>query len=137
MIYRDMKRHLVADSLEELHAFAAKVGIKRHWFDPDPRGGKPHYDIPVRMTHSKVFAETQLVSSREILRLSKLMVSRRAVERFSRMAAESPEIRRAGVRETMIVNAIRSQIPTATDEQCSAIARRIMSRLNVEEPQLC
>jgi hypothetical protein len=37
--------HLVSDkSLEELHEFAQKLGLKRHWF----QGGKrahPHYDL--------------------------------------------------------------------------------------------
>lgn len=34
--------HMVADSLEDLHAMAAKIGIKRRWF----QGSRyPHYDI--------------------------------------------------------------------------------------------
>ena len=34
---------MYADSLEELHAFAAKLGLKRAWFQDDPR--LPHYDL--------------------------------------------------------------------------------------------
>lgn len=38
--------HLQADSLEELHAFAARLGLKREWFQTKP--GRPeldHYDV--------------------------------------------------------------------------------------------
>lgn len=35
--------HLYADSNEELHAFAARLGLKREWFQPSSSG--PHYDI--------------------------------------------------------------------------------------------
>jgi len=40
--------HLVADSLEELHATARRLGLKRRWFqDPPslPAGRRPHYDL--------------------------------------------------------------------------------------------
>lgn len=35
--------HLTADTLEELHAFAARIGLKRAWFQ-DHRLA-PHYDL--------------------------------------------------------------------------------------------
>jgi len=35
--------HLVADSLEELHAFAARLGLQRGWFQN--KGRYPHYDV--------------------------------------------------------------------------------------------
>ncbi len=35
--------HLVAESLEELHAFAAVLGLKRGWFQE--RASYPHYDV--------------------------------------------------------------------------------------------
>jgi hypothetical protein len=38
--------HLQADSLEELHAFAARLGLRREWFQSKP--GRPendHYDL--------------------------------------------------------------------------------------------
>src|SRR5690242_15599758 len=38
--------HLQADTVEELHAFAAQLGLRREWFQSKP--GRPdhdHYDI--------------------------------------------------------------------------------------------
>lgn len=35
--------HLVADSLDELHTFAAALGLKRSWFQE--RASYPHYDV--------------------------------------------------------------------------------------------
>ncbi len=35
--------HLVADSLDELHAFAEELGLKRAWFQD--RASYPHYDV--------------------------------------------------------------------------------------------
>ena len=38
--------HMVSDaSLDELHAFAAKLGLKRSWFQPCPPKAVPHYDL--------------------------------------------------------------------------------------------
>lgn len=35
--------HLIAGTNEELHAFAARLGLKRGWFQP--AGSGPHYDL--------------------------------------------------------------------------------------------
>lgn len=37
--------HLLADSEDELHEFAAKIGMKRSWFQPAKVGAMPHYDL--------------------------------------------------------------------------------------------
>lgn len=36
--------HMTADSLDELHAFAESIGVKRCWFERSRRG-VPHYDL--------------------------------------------------------------------------------------------
>jgi len=36
--------HLLADSVAELHVFATRLGLKRHWFQD---GRWPHYDLTV------------------------------------------------------------------------------------------
>ncbi|HEX9012215.1 MAG TPA: DUF4031 domain-containing protein [Anaerolineaceae bacterium] len=36
--------HLASESLEELHAAAQRIGLRREWFQDKPRF--PHYDLP-------------------------------------------------------------------------------------------
>jgi hypothetical protein len=36
--------HLTADTPAELHAFAARIGLRRAWFQDKP-GGRWHYDV--------------------------------------------------------------------------------------------
>jgi len=38
--------HMIADSLEELHAMADRIGMERRWFQAPPKASHPHYDIP-------------------------------------------------------------------------------------------
>ena len=55
--------HLVSDvSLDELHAFAAAVGIPRRVFQGD------HYDVPEEYRDAMVTAGAVEVGSRELLR---------------------------------------------------------------------
>lgn len=35
--------HMVADTLDELHAMADRIGMKREWFQGD--ASTPHYDV--------------------------------------------------------------------------------------------
>lgn len=35
--------HLMADSLDELHAFAGRIGMKKRWFQN--HASHPHYDL--------------------------------------------------------------------------------------------
>ena len=34
--------HMIADTEDELHAMADKIGLKREWFQD---GSRPHYDV--------------------------------------------------------------------------------------------
>lgn len=72
MIYTDGV-HLIADSLEELHAFAAAIGIKRIWFENRRGKQHPHYDIPMSMKQTVLSAGVKRVSSREIVELLRSM----------------------------------------------------------------
>src|ERR687888_1919482 len=54
--------HLVSDtSFEELHAFAARLGIPRHRFQGD------HYDLPPRLRATALALGAEEVSTRELL----------------------------------------------------------------------
>jgi hypothetical protein len=37
--------HLLADTEQELHKMAYKIGLKRAWFQPSPPASAPHYDL--------------------------------------------------------------------------------------------
>jgi hypothetical protein len=55
--------HLVSDvSLDELHAYADRVGIPRRGFQGD------HYDVPEEMRDELIAAGAVLVESRELIR---------------------------------------------------------------------
>lgn len=64
-VYIDCVGHLVADSLDELHEFAYRLGLKRRWFQ-DKR--LPHYDLTTaRKRRRAVIEGAWLVTSREIV----------------------------------------------------------------------
>jgi len=37
--------HLFSSDLDELHAFAARLGLSRSWFQRPPKASWPHYDV--------------------------------------------------------------------------------------------
>lgn len=39
--------HLQADTLEELHEFAERLGLRREWFQPGTRPEAAHYDVSI------------------------------------------------------------------------------------------
>jgi len=69
MVILDKKGHLCStSSLDELHLFASKLGMKREWFQ-DKR--IPHYDlITERMKRKAVKLGARLVSSKTIVKNS-------------------------------------------------------------------
>jgi Protein of unknown function (DUF4031) len=72
--------HLVSDaSYEELHAFAADLGIPRRAFDRD------HYDVAAERYAAAVAAGARPASTREIVaRLHAAGLRRRKVSRLAR-----------------------------------------------------
>ena len=72
--------HLASDSsLDELHAFAARIGLPRRAFERD------HYDVLAERFDDAVAAGAQVVSSREIVRrLHAAGLRRRKISRLAR-----------------------------------------------------
>ncbi len=59
IVYPNAKRpfdkgscHMTADTLEELHAMALRIGMKREWFQDHPL--MPHYDLTPRRRKAAV-----------------------------------------------------------------------------------
>jgi hypothetical protein len=71
MIFFDKIGHLISDhSLQELHLFANKLGLKREWFQDKPE--RPHYDLTTTRARARAEAAGAiLVDGREIVRLLK------------------------------------------------------------------
>lgn len=65
--FKEGSCHLFTDgAIEELHAFAAKLGLRRGWFQPHHI--LPHYDLtPARRAKAVALGATE-VSMREYLR---------------------------------------------------------------------
>ena len=62
--------HLISDqSVEELHAFVAKMGLSRRGFHDKP--GQPHYDLLEGMVEDALAHGAKQVTTREIIRLLK------------------------------------------------------------------
>ena len=58
--------HLVSDtSLDELHAFAGGLGLRREWFQ---EGSIPHYDLADDRHRLALDRGAEFVSSRELVR---------------------------------------------------------------------
>jgi hypothetical protein len=59
--------HMVADTLEELHAMADAIGIQRRWFQNDP--DHPHYDIAQSKRALAVKHGAVEITSRQLVEL--------------------------------------------------------------------
>jgi len=74
----DRWSHLVADTDEELHAFARRLGMRRAWFQDKP--GRPHhahYDLPERARAEAVALGAVEVTWRQ---LGRMLRDRRAAD---------------------------------------------------------
>jgi hypothetical protein len=59
--------HLLADEEQELHAFAAALGLRRAWFQHSPaKPWKDHYDLPEHVRREAVAAGAQEVDLRTV-----------------------------------------------------------------------
>lgn len=76
--------HMLADSLEELHEMADRIGMRRAWFQDKP-GGIPHYDL---MTVKRAMAvecgaiEVDRRRTAEIIRMWRKKGEPRVVDKF-------------------------------------------------------
>lgn len=69
MIYTD-NIHLCADTVDELHQFAYKIGLKRCWFH-GVRKGHPHYDLHGSFNKIVIEQGALLVNTRNLIKLLK------------------------------------------------------------------
>ncbi len=66
----DRWSHLVADTDEELHAFASKLGMRREWFQHKvSRPHQSHYDLPERSRQQALELGAVSVTWRQVGRM--------------------------------------------------------------------
>jgi Protein of unknown function (DUF4031) len=64
--------HLTADSEEELHVFAGRLGIPQRGFHHDPaRPWKAHYDIPEAVREEALRLGARPITRREAARMQR------------------------------------------------------------------
>ena len=74
--------HLIADTTEELHAFAARLGLERVRFHGNPaRPWKDHYDVPEAKRQRAIQLGARPISRREAVAMlrAKRLVLREAL----------------------------------------------------------
>lgn len=72
----DSACHLMADTLAELHAFAARIGLKRCWFQGD------HYDLTEGRRAAAVQAGAVEVTARQLVEVRRKLRSVVAEQRL-------------------------------------------------------
>ena len=60
--------HLLADTVEELHTFARRLGLKPHWFQ-DHRQSRPHYDLAPSLRAKAVALGAREITDEEVVEL--------------------------------------------------------------------
>jgi len=60
--------HLMAEDLDELHAFAARVGLKRSWFQGHTK--YPHYDLVAWRRQRAIQLGAVSVTVRELVKMA-------------------------------------------------------------------
>jgi hypothetical protein len=70
--------HLIADSIEELHVFAARLGMKPAWYQAE---SSPHYDLTERRRSAAVrLGAVELDRRALVAKLRELRAARKTVE---------------------------------------------------------
>lgn len=59
--------HMVADTRDELHEMAAKLGLKRSWFQDMPKSSSPHYDVSISKRDEAIRLGAILVNGRGLV----------------------------------------------------------------------
>lgn len=110
--------HLVSDrSLDELHVFAARVGVPRQGFDRD------HYDVPAEAYDLVVQAGAEAVPSRELLtRLLASGLRQRRAETPGRRRPGQPLLRPPRLRPGATVAVVAPAGPVPADRLDAGLA---------------
>jgi hypothetical protein len=73
--------HLLADDIDELHRFAARLGVHRASYQGPPRTSAPHYDLTAFERRRAMALGARACSREEIVAVVRLVRVRRGGER--------------------------------------------------------
>lgn len=66
---RMLMSHMIADSLDELHEMAKRIGVDKKHFQDKP--GQPHYDICRSKKELAISFDAKLIDDREMIAILK------------------------------------------------------------------
>lgn len=72
--------HMVADTLDELHAMADKIGVSRRWYQGPPKTRHPHYDIAMSKRAMAVAAGAVEVDIRAVPDIARACLAKEATK---------------------------------------------------------
>lgn len=75
--------HMVADSVEELHAMADRIGVARRWYQGPPATVNPHYDICMSKRALAIQNGAKEVTMREAVKVIDAM-RKQAIDDYKR-----------------------------------------------------
>jgi signal recognition particle subunit SEC65 len=76
--------HLVADSIDELHSFAARLGLQRKWFQSNSY--YPHYDVTLSVRFKAVELGAINADRRQIIVCCKQMRAQIEAEKLMQLS---------------------------------------------------
>lgn len=79
--------HMLADTVDELHEMAAKIGMRREWFQPF---SSPHYDLSKAMRAKAVQHGAIEINNRQVAEL----IKKRRAEWIAQLAVNPRRINR-------------------------------------------
>lgn len=81
--------HMVADTVDELHAMADKIGVARQWYQGPPKTINPHYDICTKMRDRAIACGATELTMRQAVHVINGM-QRKAIEDYMASQIKTP-----------------------------------------------
>lgn len=77
--------HMIADTVDELHAMARALGLKTAWFQPT---SFPHYDVTIKNRERAIAMGAELLTERELVK---------KIQQLRKTAEYNTDIKKMGI----------------------------------------
>lgn len=88
MVYSD-GIHLIADTIEELHAFAKRIGLSRDWYEAR-KPYHPHYHLSGFKKRKALKMGAKLITEREVVKICQEKYSRIPYQYKPKQTTQNP-----------------------------------------------